>query len=71
MSEERQAAIAYRAERDKREAEAKRRELRRKLHEASSSAAAAEGAYLVATREGPDIEPSVEQAPAFSDLGLH
>ena len=61
----RQAAIAYRAERDRRDAEAEKRKLRRDLQEASASTAAADAAYIVATRECP--EASIDQVPAFSD----
>jgi putative DNA primase/helicase len=49
----------------KRDAEAEKRELRRKLDAASASAAAAEAAYIVATEPSP--EPSIDQVPAFSD----
>ena len=61
----RQAAIEYRTERDKREAEAEKRDLRRHIEAASASQAAADAAMMVATRECP--EASIDQVPAFSD----
>jgi putative DNA primase/helicase len=55
----------YMDKKAKHDAEAKRRELKRQLQESSASAAAAEAALLVATRECP--EASIDQVPAFSD----